>query len=86
MNYALRMENGLERRLNVPIDFVPRPWKMETRADDDEAPTDPAARKSVHHDYTEQDFEGNLIIIIYCLRMYVRWFRQYPWRTFFSWL
>ncbi|XP_052757915.1 sodium bicarbonate cotransporter 3 isoform X5 [Galleria mellonella] len=32
---------------------------METRADDDEAPTDPAARKHTHHDYTEQDFEGH---------------------------
>ncbi|XP_063891334.1 sodium bicarbonate cotransporter 3 isoform X6 [Helicoverpa armigera] len=32
---------------------------METRADDDEAPTDPAARKLTHHDYTEQDFEGH---------------------------
>lgn len=32
---------------------------METRADDDEAPTDPAARKLTHHDYTEQDFEGS---------------------------
>ncbi|GBP31349.1 hypothetical protein EVAR_13468_1 [Eumeta japonica] len=31
---------------------------MESRADDDEAPTDPAARKHTHHDYTEQDFEG----------------------------
>lgn len=31
---------------------------METRGDDDEAPTDPAARKQMHHDYTEQDFEG----------------------------
>ncbi|XP_075991966.1 na[+]-driven anion exchanger 1 isoform X1 [Anticarsia gemmatalis] len=36
-----------------------RPWTMETRADDDEAPTDPAARKLTHHDYTEQDFEGH---------------------------
>ncbi|XP_037297864.1 sodium bicarbonate cotransporter 3 isoform X1 [Manduca sexta] len=35
------------------------PWKMETRADEDEAPTDPAARKHTHHDYTEQDFEGH---------------------------
>ncbi|XP_049870588.1 sodium bicarbonate cotransporter 3 isoform X1 [Pectinophora gossypiella] len=35
------------------------PWKMETRADDDEAPKDPAARKHTHHDYTEQDFEGH---------------------------
>ncbi|KAI5639659.1 HCO3- transporter family domain-containing protein [Phthorimaea operculella] len=35
------------------------PWNMETRADDDEAPTDPAARKHTHHDYTEQDFEGH---------------------------
>lgn len=34
---------------------------METRADDDEAPTDPAARKLTHHDYTEQDFEGSLL-------------------------
>ncbi|XP_072936830.1 electroneutral sodium bicarbonate exchanger 1 isoform X3 [Epargyreus clarus] len=32
---------------------------MDTRADDDEAPTDPAARKHTHHDYTEQDFEGH---------------------------
>ncbi|XP_026321966.1 sodium bicarbonate cotransporter 3 isoform X3 [Hyposmocoma kahamanoa] len=32
---------------------------METRADDDEAPTDPAARKQMHHDYTEQDFAGH---------------------------
>ncbi|KAG6444065.1 hypothetical protein O3G_MSEX003150 [Manduca sexta] len=32
---------------------------METRADEDEAPTDPAARKHTHHDYTEQDFEGH---------------------------
>ncbi|XP_045485729.1 sodium bicarbonate cotransporter 3 isoform X1 [Pieris rapae] len=31
---------------------------MDTR-DDDEAPPDPAARKSIHHDYTEQDFEGH---------------------------
>ncbi|XP_063375947.1 electroneutral sodium bicarbonate exchanger 1 isoform X5 [Cydia fagiglandana] len=36
-----------------------RPWNMETRADDEEAPTDPAARKQTHHDYTEQDFEGH---------------------------
>ncbi|XP_028163611.1 sodium bicarbonate cotransporter 3 isoform X1 [Ostrinia furnacalis] len=35
------------------------PWNMETRADDEEAPTDPAARKQTHHDYTEQDFEGH---------------------------
>lgn len=34
---------------------------METRADDDEAPTDPAARKHTHHDYTEQDFEGKVL-------------------------
>ncbi|XP_061706921.1 sodium bicarbonate cotransporter 3 isoform X4 [Cydia pomonella] len=32
---------------------------METRTDDEEAPTDPAARKHTHHDYTEQDFEGH---------------------------
>ncbi|XP_061385382.1 electroneutral sodium bicarbonate exchanger 1 isoform X5 [Danaus plexippus] len=32
---------------------------MDSRADDDEAPTDPAARKHTHHDYTEQDFEGH---------------------------
>ncbi|XP_034839338.1 electroneutral sodium bicarbonate exchanger 1 isoform X5 [Maniola hyperantus] len=32
---------------------------MDGRADDDEAPTDPAARKHTHHDYTEQDFEGH---------------------------
>ncbi|XP_046961866.1 electroneutral sodium bicarbonate exchanger 1 isoform X4 [Vanessa cardui] len=32
---------------------------MDTRADEDEAPTDPAARKHTHHDYTEQDFEGH---------------------------
>ncbi|XP_063358676.1 electroneutral sodium bicarbonate exchanger 1 isoform X2 [Cydia amplana] len=32
---------------------------METRTDDEEAPTDPAARKHKHHDYTEQDFEGH---------------------------
>nr|XP_037866591.1 electroneutral sodium bicarbonate exchanger 1 isoform X3 [Bombyx mori] len=32
---------------------------METRADDEEAPTDPAARKQTYHDYTEQDFEGH---------------------------
>ncbi|CAH3844249.1 unnamed protein product [Pieris brassicae] len=31
---------------------------MDTR-DDDEPPPDPAARKSLHHDYTEQDFEGH---------------------------
>lgn len=36
-----------------------KPWKMETRNEDDEAPTDPAARKQQHHDYTEQDFEGH---------------------------
>ncbi|KAF9811949.1 hypothetical protein SFRURICE_021306 [Spodoptera frugiperda] len=36
------------------------PWTMETRADDDEAPTDPAARKLTHHDYTELDFEGRM--------------------------
>ncbi|XP_063529700.1 sodium bicarbonate cotransporter 3 isoform X3 [Cydia strobilella] len=36
-----------------------RPWNMETRTDDEEAPTDPAARKHTHHDYTEQDFEGH---------------------------
>ncbi|XP_063617966.1 electroneutral sodium bicarbonate exchanger 1 isoform X4 [Cydia splendana] len=36
-----------------------RPWNMETRTDDEEAPTDPAARKQTHHDYTEQDFEGH---------------------------
>ncbi|XP_047041780.1 sodium bicarbonate cotransporter 3 isoform X5 [Helicoverpa zea] len=41
------------------IRFDIRPWTMETRADDDEAPTDPAARKLTHHDYTEQDFEGH---------------------------
>ncbi|CAH2066118.1 unnamed protein product, partial [Iphiclides podalirius] len=33
--------------------------EMDTRADDDEAPPDPAARKQKHHDYTEQDFEGH---------------------------
>ncbi|XP_047545004.1 electroneutral sodium bicarbonate exchanger 1 isoform X1 [Vanessa atalanta] len=32
---------------------------MDTRADEEEAPTDPAARKHTHHDYTEQDFEGH---------------------------
>ncbi|XP_013181490.1 PREDICTED: sodium bicarbonate cotransporter 3 isoform X2 [Papilio xuthus] len=32
---------------------------MDVRADDDEAPPDPAARKFKHHDYTEQDFEGH---------------------------
>ncbi|XP_023955181.2 sodium bicarbonate cotransporter 3 isoform X4 [Bicyclus anynana] len=32
---------------------------MDGRADDEEAPTDPAARKHSHHDYTEQDFEGH---------------------------
>ncbi|XP_068621568.1 electroneutral sodium bicarbonate exchanger 1 isoform X1 [Battus philenor] len=32
---------------------------MDARADDDEAPPDPAARKHKHHDYTEQDFEGH---------------------------
>ncbi|CAH0726441.1 unnamed protein product, partial [Brenthis ino] len=32
---------------------------MDGRADDEEAPTDPAARKHTHHDYTEQDFEGH---------------------------
>ncbi|XP_048487153.1 sodium bicarbonate cotransporter 3 isoform X3 [Plutella xylostella] len=32
---------------------------METRAEEDEAPKDPAARKPTHHDYTEQDFEGH---------------------------
>ncbi|XP_041988515.1 sodium bicarbonate cotransporter 3 isoform X4 [Aricia agestis] len=34
-------------------------WSMDGRADEDEAPPDPAARKPVHHDYTEQDFEGH---------------------------
>ncbi|CAH2104957.1 unnamed protein product [Euphydryas editha] len=32
---------------------------MDTRADEEEAPPDPAARKHTHHDYTEQDFEGH---------------------------
>lgn len=41
-----------------------RPWNMETRADDDEAPTDPAARKHTHHDYTEQDFEGKTMFFV----------------------
>ncbi|CAK1549654.1 unnamed protein product [Leptosia nina] len=31
---------------------------MDAR-DDDEPPPDPAARKHLHHDYTEQDFEGH---------------------------
>ena len=45
------------------LHFVCRPWTMETRADDDEAPTDPAARKLTHHDYTEQDFEGKYLLM-----------------------
>ena len=36
---------------------------MDTRTDDEEAPTDPAARKHTHHDYTEQDFEGKKKIL-----------------------
>ncbi|XP_039765137.1 sodium bicarbonate cotransporter 3 isoform X2 [Pararge aegeria] len=32
---------------------------MDGRADEEEAPTDPAARKHTHHDYTEQDYEGH---------------------------
>lgn len=35
---------------------------MDTRADDEEAPPDPAARKHTHHDYTEKDFEGIILM------------------------
>ncbi|CAG5056503.1 unnamed protein product [Parnassius apollo] len=38
---------------------------MDARADDDEAPPDPAARKQQHHDYTEQDFEGHRAHTVY---------------------
>ncbi|KAG6444062.1 hypothetical protein O3G_MSEX003150 [Manduca sexta] len=54
---SVQFENCLYER--VTYIGHDRPWKMETRADEDEAPTDPAARKHTHHDYTEQDFEGH---------------------------
>lgn len=48
---------------------------METRADDDEAPTDPAARKQMHHDYTEQDFAGTKTLFMTMIRKnyYTSW-------------
>lgn len=47
------------------VSLLLSPWTMEMRADDDEAPTDPAARKPIHHDYNESDFEGTVYTILF---------------------